>query len=96
MTAPIAMILCGIMGIVIGFLLASIRPSKEEVMQDHPGLETYEMERARAEQLAFNCRWLIAQFDELHRLICPKKMGTWQERVKQVVEEVKSYEQRSS
>ena len=63
--------------------------------QDHVSQPTYEQEHARAEQLALNCRWLIAKFDELHRILCPKRMGTWQERVSQVIEEVKSYELRS-
>lgn len=43
-------------------------------------LETYEMEHRRAEQLAFNCRWLIWITDAICRELCPDKTGTWQQR----------------
>ena len=43
-------------------------------------------ERRRADQLAVNCRWLIAQMDRVHAALCPGRSGTWQDRVRQAVE----------
>jgi len=42
-------------------------------------------EAQRIAQLELNQEWLIAQFDELHRLLCRDQNGTWQQRVEQVV-----------
>lgn len=41
-------------------------------------------------QLVVNERWLLAQFDVLHDLLCPNYTGTWQMRVEQVVDAVKA------
>jgi len=48
--------------------------------------EQYQMERARADQLGVNCTWLIHQFDQVHTALGLEFTGTWQDRVKQVVE----------
>jgi hypothetical protein len=47
------------------------------------------MEHKRAEQLSTNCKWLIAKFDELHDILCPDHLGTWQARIEKVMEAVK-------
>ena len=39
----------------------------------------------RAHQLGVNCRWLIAQIDKIHAVLCPGETGTWQQRVEQAV-----------
>ena len=52
-------------------------------------LETYEMEHARAEQLASNCRWLIGITDAINRELCPDKIGTWQQRAEYALEAAK-------
>lgn len=39
----------------------------------------------RTKQLELNQRVLISKFDELHAILCPKQMGTWQQRIEQVI-----------
>jgi hypothetical protein len=55
-------------------------------MQKKDPLKTYEMEHARAEQLADNCRWLIGITDAINRELCPIKIGTWQQRAEYALE----------
>ena len=52
-------------------------------------LETYEMEHARAEQLALNCRWLIGITEAICWELCPDKYGTWQQKAKYALEAAK-------
>lgn len=40
-------------------------------------------------QQSHNVTWLSTKFDELHDLLCPGQVGTWQQRVEQVLEAVK-------
>lgn len=42
-------------------------------------------EKARADQLGVNCRWLIDKIDRIHRALCPGQSGTWQQRAEQSV-----------
>ena len=42
-------------------------------------------EKKRADQLGYNCKWLIDQFDIVHSYLCYNETGTWSDRVKQVV-----------
>lgn len=37
-------------------------------------------------QLKTNIRWLLEQIDKTHIILCPKKIGTWQQRAEQVIE----------
>ena len=63
------------------FLLRQRLQEAERIM-DEKNVDT---ERQR-DQLATNCRWLIAQMDRIHAALCPSMMGTWQDRVNQAVE----------
>jgi len=47
-------------------------------------------EKRRADQLGTNVKWLIDMFDRMHYVMCPKQNGSWQDRVKQVVETVEN------
>lgn len=46
-------------------------------------------DKRRLKQLELNQRFLISKFDELHAILCPRKMGTWQQRIEQVIVAVK-------
>lgn len=48
------------------------------------------MEHKRAEQLSTNCKWLISKFDELHDILCPDHLGTWQQKIEKVMETVRN------
>lgn len=52
--------------------------------------KTLESETARAEQLALNGRWLIAQFDKCHAALGLEQSGGWVQRVEQVVQAVEN------
>lgn len=41
--------------------------------------------KRQAEQSGINARWLIGQVDAAHSLLCPGKIGTWQQRAQQLV-----------
>lgn len=42
-------------------------------------------EKARADQLGINCRWLIKQMDKIHVALCRETTGTWQDRARSAV-----------
>jgi len=44
----------------------------------------------KIEQLSINFNWILKYIDEIHRLICPDKNGTWQDRVLQVYSTIKA------
>ena len=50
-----------------------------------PACSACASEKARADQLGINCRWLIAQLDAIHAALCPDHIGTWQERAQAAV-----------
>lgn len=52
-------------------------------------LAKVESEARRADQLGINCRWLVAQLDEIHAALCPGHIGTWQDRAQKAVEAAK-------
>ena len=52
-------------------------------------LAKVESEARRAYQLGINCRWLVAQLDEIHAALCPGHIGTWQDRAQKAVEAAK-------
>lgn len=39
----------------------------------------------RIKQLSYNCKWLIEQIDQIHSVLCPGVIGTWQDRVRNTV-----------
>lgn len=41
-------------------------------------------------QLKINERWLIAQMNTMHDLLCPGQIETWQGRIRQVIEKIES------
>lgn len=43
-------------------------------------------EKARADQLGVNCRWLIACTDRVCRALAPGYVGSWQDRANKAVE----------
>ena len=43
------------------------------------------LEINRMKQLSYNCKWLIKQIDQIHSVLCPGDIGTWQDRVKNTV-----------
>jgi hypothetical protein len=40
------------------------------------------------QQLSLNCKWLISKIDHMHVILCPDKLGTWQQRAEQVLDAV--------
>lgn len=62
----------------------------EKMKEKEATVEALKAARAkRDDQADVNTRWLLAQFDMLHDLFCPDRVGTWQMRVEQVIEAVK-------
>jgi hypothetical protein len=53
-------------------------------------------EKQRADQLGINCRWLVAQLDEIHEALCPGHIGTWQDRAQKAVEAAKIISQNNA
>jgi hypothetical protein len=43
-------------------------------------------EKARADQLGINCRWLIDRLDRVCHALAPGYVGTWQDRANKAVE----------
>ncbi len=43
-------------------------------------------------QLKVNERWLIEQIDAVHSILCSNRVGTWQDRARQVVKAAKKIE----
>lgn len=52
-------------------------------------IDSPEMVKQRAKQLDINCRWLMNQIDQIHEVLCPGKIGTWQDRATNSVEAAK-------
>jgi hypothetical protein len=52
-------------------------------------LREKESETRRADQLGINCRWLVAQLDAIHAVLCLGHIGTWQDRAQKAVEAAK-------
>ena len=46
--------------------------------------EVMELRRVNR-QSGINSRWLIAQIEKIHAVLCPGETGTWQQRVEQAV-----------
>lgn len=59
-------------------------------------LAKVESEARRADQLGINCRWLVAQLDEIHAALCPGHIGTWQDRAQKAVEAAKIISQNAA
>lgn len=59
-------------------------------------LAKVESEARRADQLGINCRWLVAQLDEIHAALCPGHIGTWQDRAQKAVEAAKIISQNNA
>lgn len=43
-------------------------------------------EKARADQLWLNFKWVIERVERIHHALCPAQRGTWQQRLEQAVE----------
>lgn len=62
---------------------------KKRAERERGYLAKVESEARRADQLGINCRWLVAQLDEIHAALCPGHVGTWQDRAQKAVEAAK-------
>lgn len=58
-------------------------------MQPEPLYAHFKLLAEQNKQLKINERWLIEQISIMHDLLCPNKIGTWQDRARHVIEKVK-------
>lgn len=42
-----------------------------------------------SEQITLNDGWLRDRIDEAHRILCPERSGTWQQRAQQIIDAAK-------
>ena len=49
--------------------------------------------RTRLIQITCNFNYLMNHFEELHDLLCPDELGTWQESVEQVMAAIRARRQ---